>query len=169
MDRCSKRCIITCAHQAYSASILAAIRREVCSFTPTEQSEPPGVTLNFISGCYETAKKKNQIHNLFLSVTALIQVTLQLFLLQLVTVLKFTFRKAAGGKKKKVSTLPKSCLTHLLNQPRNLPGAIKARLGKVGAAGWLGVEKDTVGTWHPGLVQESLALQLCIGYKLKGV
>lgn len=43
---------------AYAVSILAAIHREVCSFTPTEQSQPPGITLNFIIGCYETARKK---------------------------------------------------------------------------------------------------------------
>lgn len=42
-------------------------------------------------------KGKKKIHNLFQSVTPLIQVTLQLFLLQLVTPLNITFRQ---GEKK---------------------------------------------------------------------
>lgn len=61
MNGCSKYCIVTRVHQAYAVSILAAIHREVCSFTPTEQSEPPGITLNFISRLLWNSKKKKKI------------------------------------------------------------------------------------------------------------
>lgn len=62
------------------------------------------------------AKKEKKIHNLFQSVTARLQVALQLFVLQLVTLLNITFRQGEEKKQTTVlrtfKTLPKSCLTH---------------------------------------------------------
>lgn len=52
-------------------------------------------------------------------------------------------------------TLPESCLTYWINQPSNLPGAITARLGKVGehagSEAAACVERDTVGECSVGL------------------
>lgn len=125
------------SHHAQVFSILAAIPVKFADSLQQNGQSLPVLLWTLSAGVVKLA---NQIHNLFQSITLLIQVTLH-FLSQLVTPLNIH-----GEKKKKniyknpqcsqtLKPLPKSRLMHWINQPwrhrRNLCRAITARLGKL--------------------------------------
>lgn len=126
------------SHHIQVLSILAAIPMKFAYSLQQYGQSLPVLLWTLSAGVVKLA---NQIHNLFQSITLLIQVTLH-FLSQLVTPLNIH-----GEKKKKkniyknpqcsqtLKPLPKSRLVHWINQPwrhrRNLCRAITARLGKL--------------------------------------